>query len=62
MIFCYRTKIYESHHRVVSTVFIFGNKNEDGSGGGGGILVCCESDCKYADGWRRLDKWGAINR
>lgn len=46
----------------VSTVLIFGNKNGDGDDSGSGNLVCCVSDCKYADGWRRLDKWGTINR
>jgi hypothetical protein len=48
----------KSHRGVESVVLIFGNKN----GEGGGILICCASDCKYADGWRRLDNWGPINR
>jgi hypothetical protein len=49
----------KSHCVVVSVGLILGNTNEDG---GGGIRICCVSDCKYADGWRRLDKWGAMNR
>jgi hypothetical protein len=36
---------------------VLGNTNGDG-----GILVCCDNVCKYADGWRRLDKLGVINR
>ena len=48
----------KAHRGVESVVLIFGNKNEEG----GGTLICCESDCKYADGWRRLDNWGPINR
>ncbi len=47
----------KSYGDIVSTVFVLGNTNGDG-----GILVCCDNVCKYADGWRRLDKLGVINR
>jgi hypothetical protein len=34
-----------SYGDIVSTVFVLENTNGDG-----GILVCCDNDCKYADG------------
>lgn len=41
-----------------SVVFIFDDKNWDGCG----IRVCCARNCKYAGEFKRLDRWGGINR